>query len=510
MKRHKPLPYSTDWTFELIELYASEIARVAKHYQLSTYPIQMELISSEQMMDTNSTIGMPLGYYHWSYGKQFVNIEKQYRHGLRGLAYEIVINANPCIAYLLEENNMVMQAMVIAHACYGHNSFFKNNYLFKFWSHADAIIDYLLFARNFISECEEKYGIDEVEQLLDACHALSSHGVDRYQRPHALSLAEEKARQKAREVYLQAQVNDLWRTIPVQKTDANHAVDTKRFPKEPEENFLYFLEKNAPLLEPWQRETIRIVRKIARYFYPQRQTKIMNEGWATFWHYTIIQHMYDEGLLADEFMLEFLQNHTNLVQQLPYDHPYFNGINPYTLGFTIFSDIRRMCENPTDEDKQWFPDIVNRPWLEVLNNAMCNYKDESFIAQFLSPKVMRDLRLFSLVDDDTKPTLVIDAIHDEHGYRRLRQQLSTLYNVGEQEPNIQIVDVNLRGDRTLTLHHQMHLRRPLNQDTDEVLKHLHSLWGFPVVLKCINPDGEVVATYHCPKVAEDTKEDKGV
>ena len=315
-------------------------------------------------------------------------------------------------------------------------------------------------------------------------------------------MAEEKARQKAREIYLQAQVNDLWRTIPVPKTDPSQSVEAKRFPKEPEENFLYFLEKNAPLLEPWQRETIRIVRKIARYFYPQKQTKVMNEGWATFWHYTILQHMYDEGLLTDAFMLEFLQNHTNLIQQLPYDHPYFNGINPYSLGFAIFSDLRRMCENPTDEDKQWFPDMINRPWLEVLHDAMNNYKDESFISQFLSPKVMRDLRLFSLVDDDSKPALVIDAIHDEQGYKHLRQQLSTLYNVSEQEPNIQIVNMNLRGNRTLTLQHKLHLRRPLNQDTDEVLKHLHSLWGFPVVLQSVNPDGEVVATYCCPKTEE--------
>lgn len=504
MKTRKLLPYSADWSFELIDTYATEIARVAKDYKLDTYPIQIELISSEQMMDTNSTVGMPLGYYHWSYGKQFVNIEKQYRHGIRGLAYEIVINSNPCIAYLLEENDLVMQATVIAHACYGHNSFFKSNYLFKTWSQADAIIDYLLFARNFISECEEKYGIDEVEKLLDACHALSSHGVDRYQRPHPLSLAEEKAKQKAREVYLQAEVNELWRTIPVTKPQPDLSQTIKRFPSEPEENLLYFVEKNAPLLEPWQREIIRIVRKIARYFYPQKQTKVMNEGWATFWHYTIIQHMYDEGLLPDAFMLQFLQNHTNLIQQMSYDSPYFNGINPYSLGFALFSDLRRICEAPTDEDKHWFPDLVGKPWLEVLHHAMQNYKDESFIAQFLSPKVIRDLRLFSLVDDDNQSELFVDAIHDEPGYQKIRTLLSTMYNLAEQEPNLQIVNVDLRGDRTLTLHHQQHLRRPLNEDTGEVLKHLYTLWGFPVVLLSLDDEGNTVKRYQCPAEIERT------
>ena len=103
-----------------------------------------------------------------------------------GLAYEIVINSNPCIAYLMEENTMTMQALVIAHAAYGHNSFFKGNYLFRTWTNADAIVDYLLFARSYIAQCEERYGVDEVELLLDSCHALMNVGVDRYKRPQAL------------------------------------------------------------------------------------------------------------------------------------------------------------------------------------------------------------------------------------------------------------------------------------------------------------------------------------
>ena len=126
-----------------------------------------------------------------------------------------------------------------------------------------------------------------------------------------------------------------------------------RFPSEPQENLLYFFEKHAPLLEPWEREIVRIVRKIALYFYPQRQTKIMNEGWATFWHYNLLYELYDEGLLTEGNMLEFLQSHTNVVYQPEFDSPYYSGINPYTLGFAMFSDIRRMCENPTEEDKRF-------------------------------------------------------------------------------------------------------------------------------------------------------------
>ena len=469
---------------------------MAEGFGLDTYPNQIEIISSEQMMDAYSSVGMPLGYNHWSFGKQFLDTEKRYKRGHMGLAYEIVINSNPCIAYLMEENTMTMQALVIAHACYGHNSFFKGNYLFRTWTNADAIIDYLLFAKKYITRCEKRYGISEVEAVLDSCHALMNYGVDRYKRPSPLSPEEERLRQNEREEYLQSQVNDLWRTIPVVEKDDDETKEF-RFPHEPQENLLYFVEKNAPLMEPWQREIVRIVRKIAQYFYPQRQTQVMNEGWATFWHYTILNKLYDEGLVTDGFMMEFLQSHTNVVAQPPYNSPYFSGINPYTLGFAMMSDIKRICEEPTDEDKQWFPDIAGSNWMETLDFAMRNFKDESFIAQFLSPKLIRDLRLFAVLDDDSKNTLEITAIHDEAGYKKVRQAMVEQYNLGSREPNLQVYNVDLRGDRSLTLRHIQHNRKPLSDSADEVLKHLARLWGFTVRIDSIKEDGSRELTHEC-------------
>src|SRR5690554_6259803 len=252
----KPVSTGSEWTFDLIRQYDEEIAKCAAEFGLDTYPNQVEVISAEQMMDAYSSVGMPVGYNHWSFGKQFLSTSKGYQRGQMGLAYEIVINSNPCIAYLMEENTMPMQALVMAHACYGHNSFFKNNYLFKTWTDAESIIDYLLFAKHYINECEEKYGIAEVEAILDSCHALMNYGVDRYKRPQKLSLAEERRRQKAREAYLQTQVNELWRTLP--RMDDTKQAKKLRYPSEPEENILYFIEKHAPLLEPWQREIVRI------------------------------------------------------------------------------------------------------------------------------------------------------------------------------------------------------------------------------------------------------------
>lgn len=502
-RNRTPISNGSEWTFELIERYDHEIAKVAKEFGLDTYPNQIEIISSEQMMDAYASAGMPLGYHHWSYGKQFINVEQSYRRGNMGLAYEIVINANPCIAYLMEENSMTMQALVIAHACYGHNSFFKGNYLFRSWTDADSIIDYLLFAKNYIAECEQRHGIDQVEKILDSCHALMNYGVDRYRRPYPISAAEEQHRQQEREEQLQRQVNDLWRTIPESERGPDYMQEL-RFPSEPEENLLYFIEKNAPLLEPWQREIVRIVRKTAQYFYPQRQTQVMNEGWATFWHYTLLNSLYDRGLVNDGFMLEFLQSHSGVIFQPSYDASYYNGINPYALGFSMMRDIRRICEDPSDEDRYWFPEMAGKDWLEHMHLAMRDFKDESFILQYLSPRMMREFKLFSLVDDDKDAQLEINAIHNEQGYQGLRESLGNQYNLHNKEPNIQVYNTDVRGDRSLTLHHIRHDRRPLDEGAEEVLKHVHRLWGFQVHLLSIEPQSSGVSpiplqSFHCPE-----------
>jgi len=478
-----------EWTFELIEEYHREIAAIAEDFKLDTYPNQIELITAEQMLDAYASIGMPIGYSHWSFGKHFIRNEQQYRRGHMGLAYEIVINSNPCIAYLMEENTMMMQALVIAHASFGHNSFFKGNYLFQTWTDAEAIIDYLVFAKRYISECEERYGIEEVENLLDSCHALQNHGVDRYKRPNPISMREEKDRLKEREAYLQSQVNDLWlKTVP-QKEAEEEDCTQPNFPLEPQENILYFVEKNAPLLEPWQREVVRIVRKIGQYFYPQRQTQVMNEGWACFWHYHLLNELYDRGKVTDGFMLEFLQSHTNVVAQPEFDSEFFTGINPYALGYAMMTDIKRICVDPDDEDRRWFPDIAGSDWQQTLDFAMRNFKDESFISQFLSPRLIRQFKLFSILDDEQQNELEVTSIHNDAGYQYIRQALSNQYNLS--------YNVDIRGDRTLTLRHVPHHDVPLADTREQVLKHLRRLWGFDVKLETLDTEGQVKSTEEC-------------
>ena len=239
-----------------------------------------------------------------------VRDEALYRKGYQALAYEIVINSNPCISYCMEENTMAMQAVVIAHAAFGHNHFFKNNYLFQQWTDAGGILDYLDFAKRYIASCEELHGHEAVELTLDAAHALMGQGVFRYPRAAKLKLAEYERRRRERVERERRDYRDLWRTVPGAAPapkgdlDEQDARERKLRLRLPEENLLYFLEKNSPTLRDWQRELLRIVRNLAQYFYPQRQTKLMNEGCATFVHYTIVNRLYDKGLISEGALLE--------------------------------------------------------------------------------------------------------------------------------------------------------------------------------------------------------------
>jgi stage V sporulation protein R len=485
-----PLSHGADWDFDLLLRYDAAIAEVAGEYGLDTYPNQIEIITSEQMLDAYASSGLPVGYPHWSYGKEFIRNEQAYKRGMQGLAYEIVINSDPCIAYLMEENTMATQALVIAHASYGHNSFFKGNELFRQWTSADAIIDYLVFARRYVMECEERHGAEAVEVVLDACHALMHHGVDRYRRPAPLTLKAETARLAEREAHRERQFNDLWRTVPTAAT-VRPAHGSKPFPAEPQENILYFVEKYSPRLEPWERELVRIVRKLAQYFYPQAQTKVMNEGWATFWHYTILNRLQEKGLVDDGFMLEFLKSHTNVLYQPSYDSNMYSGINPYALGYAMFAELKRICEKPTAEDRAWFPDLVGGDWQKVLDFAMRNFKDESFIAQYLSPRLIREFHLFAIADHRAEATFMVDSIHDDAGYRRVRKLLAQQHAQEMRVPDVQVLRFDRDGDRSLTLRHNQRRGRPLSDAAAKVVIHLRRLWGFPVRLETWEDDARV-------------------
>jgi stage V sporulation protein R len=506
LKASAPLFTGPNWDFNALRQVYDAIEEIALgELGLDVYPVQIEVITSEQMLDAYASVGLPLMYRHWSFGKRFAYHETLYRRGLQGLAYEIVINSNPCICYIMEENSMTMQTLVMAHAAFGHNHFFKNNYLFRQWTDADGILDYLSFARDYVAKCEERHGAEAVERVLDAAHALKEHGVNRYAHRSSPNLAEEQRRSEERRAYDEATFNDIWRTVPTSEKSDGAAADVELERQEirrrlgvPEENLLYFIEKRAPRLEDWQRELIRIVRLVSQYFYPQKQLQLMNEGCATFVHYEIMQRLHDRGLITEGSMLEFLHSHSSVVFQPGFDDPRFSGLNPYALGFAMMSDIKRICEAPTQEDHDWFPEIAGAgDAFGVLRHAWANFRDESFVLQYMSPEIIRRFRLFQIADDSSKPSLRVEAIHDDDGYRRVRTALSRQYDLSRREPDVQVVDVDLTGDRCLVLAHQVHDGVLLDEKTcRSVLRYTASLWGYSVKLLEVEAASEkVLKTY---------------
>ncbi|MFG0262977.1 MAG: SpoVR family protein [Novipirellula sp. JB048] len=490
----------SEWDFDSLHRVHEAIERIAiDELGLNVYPNQIEVITSEQMLDAYAAIGMPLMYQHWSFGKHFAREELLYRKGARALAYELVINSDPCVSYVMEENTMTMQALVIAHAAFGHNHFFKNNHLFRQWTRADRVLDDLAYAKRYVAECEQRYGLLAVESILDAAHALMAHGVSRYAPKRSLRSKDRIAKAARRREHEQATYNDLWRTLPGQgKSRSSETPDPDAPLTEslhlPEENILAFLANHAPKLKDWQREILQIVCRTAQYFYPQRQTKMMNEGCATFVHYKIMNRLYHTGKIDEGSMLEFLHMHSAVITQPPFDHRRFSGLNPYAIGFAMMQDLAKICDDPSDEDRAWFPEIAgNGQSMATLRSAWSEYRDESFIRQFLSPRLIREMRLFAVADESKLPYMSVDAIHNEPGYREIRRQLAEQYDMLKHEPEIEVTEADLTGSRRLVLTHRVRGGRLLaKNDCNRTLGHIAKLWGYRVRL--IEIDSETSKT----------------
>lgn len=490
----------TDWAFPLLELAWEEIAQIAdEELELSVprnnlYVNQFETVTAEQMLDAYASIGLPVNYPHWSFGKGFLKHQKAYEHGHSSLALEMVINTSPCINLLMEENLAFSQVMVMAHAGVGHNAVFKNNAYFKEWTQAGSIIDYMLFARDYIRHCEERYGEREVEQVLDACHALAQHGIDKFKRKHRPKLSEEQRLKQlmAEDERKQHELDIiLKRTTIIDADEKKLSLDEGDHFEEDEENILYFIMKKSPNLARWKREIIRIVYKINTYFSPQSATKILNEGMASFCHYYIMSRLEEKGIITSDAYMAFLHLHSSVIYQPAYSSKHYSGTNPYALGFAILMDVKRICENPTEEDKRWFPKLIGKRWQDAVKEASFEHRDDSFIQQYLSPKVIRDLKLFSVntkyEEDSTfgHPTAMayVSEIHDELGYENLRTTLARSKERINYVPQIVVQGVDLEGDRILHLRYDSYKERTLDEDdATEVLAYADSLWGYNVKL----------------------------
>ncbi|MFZ7104038.1 MAG: SpoVR family protein [Peptococcaceae bacterium] len=432
-----------DYTMKQLEYWDERIRNIAESAGLDCYPQEFEICSYEDMLCYLAYTGMPSHYPHWSFGKAYEKNKTFYQYNLQGLPYEMVINSNPCIAYLIRENTLLLQILTMAHV-YGHNDFFKNNRLFKEGTSADHTIQIFknnsARVRNYISDPSIGYG--KVERIINAGHAL------RYQTVRAVNtkrISPEEQRERLLAKYY-AELEK--RTVLDSKKDVPFP-DLHKIPLEPEEDLLGFLMEYSPL-EEWEKDLLAIVAQETRYFIPQIETKIMNEGWASFWHYKILS-----GLdLAQELHLEFLSRHNQVIRLVT------GSLNPYYVGYKIFESLEKHC-GPAK--------IFEVRQME---------RDYSFIWKYLTRELCTEMHLFQYQRKSDE--YVIDELADEEGWQEIRRNLADHVGMGSI-PVIKVVEV-IGKDKVLLLEHEYDQRELEMVYARETLKYLNTLWDGKVIL----------------------------
>jgi stage V sporulation protein R len=396
-----------------------------------------------------------------------------YDYGAAGLPYEMVINSNPCLAYLMRDNTLLLQILTIAHV-YGHNDFFANN--FTFTSNIDAQYTLEMFKNH--GERVDSYiedpsiGIDAVEATLNHAHALS------LQRSRNLAITRLTPAEQARRKWEEAQhPEDPYRDIHPKKEFV--APDLDKFPIEPEENLLEFISTCNPGMPDWQRDLLDIVDKETKYFIPQMETKIMNEGWASYWHHKIM----NELKLPQELHLEFIVRHNQVLRPTP------GGLNPYHLGFVMWHDIERRW-NEGDTGREFSDDTPpadietmderDTPGRKKIFQIRESDRDSSFLRRFLTVDIMRELELFQ--HEKRGKERIITKVSDEEHWQQVKETL--IKNVGTGNiPVIKIIDADFGKRRTLHLQHYHDGRDLQLEYAEHTMRHLQALWGREVVLE---------------------------
>src|SRR5579885_2977584 len=417
---------------ELVE-WDRRIREKVDEFGLKCCPQEFEICDHNQMLGYMAHSGMPSHYPHWSYGKAYEKLKTLYDHGVSGLPYEMVINSNPAIAYLMRDNSLLLQILTIAHV-YGHNDFFTNNFTFTSATRAELTIEtfkaHALRVRRYTED--PSIGIEKVERILDAAHALA------FTCRRNLSIRKLSREEQVERAIEQAQP----RPDPFQRIHPRAEFkepETRRVPLEPDEDLLLFIRDHNPFLAEWERDLLTIVDEETKYFLPMMETKIMNEGWASYWHKKIVESLkLDQGL-----HLEFLVRHNQVLRPIP------GQINPYHLGFKVWEDIDRRHENPTPEEIRKYG-APTKSGTEKLFEVREVERDTSFLRRYLTEELMRELDMFEY--EARGDELVVDKVSDEEGWRKVKETL--LKNVGTGWiPVIKVEDADYGHTRTLYLKH---------------------------------------------------------
>ncbi len=489
------IPYDTKLPPDLRSL-KQEIEGYARDYGLDFYETIFEVIDAEDLNEVAAYGGFPTRYPHWSFGMQYEQLHKGYSYGLSKI-YEMVINNDPCYAYLMRCNHTVDQKLVMAHV-YGHCDFFKNNAYFSHTNRKmmDEMANHGVRMRRYV----ERFGEDDVEAFMDRCMSIDDlidiHSTAIQRRPqdsrYDFKEEEDEAMRLTRfrsKEYMDSYINppELLRQEEEERRKLKEET-ASRFPERPEKDVLLFLLEHAPL-KPWQRDVLSIVRDEAYYFTPQGQTKIMNEGWASYWHSTI---MTQKGLQPSE-LIDYADHHSGTMATQP------GRLNPYKLGIELFRDIEHRwntgrfgkdfdeCED-LEERKNWNKDLgLGR---EKIFEVRRIHNDITFIDTFLTPEFCMEHKLFAFSYDDQADQYFIESRQFQQVKQRL---LFSLTNFGK--PWIYVVDGNYRNRGELLLQHEFNgIELRLDQAAD-TLANIQHIWSRPVNLQTVVDDQPTLLTF---------------
>ena len=419
----------SDWVIDDLKKWDDRICEIAKDKGLDWFPIDYEVCDYYEMIGHMSYHGLPSHYSHWSYGKSFERTHQMYNLGAEGLPYELIINSDPSIAYLMKENPLYLQILIMCH-CVGHSDFFKNNRIFEKTNPKNIVARMRNSKKRIQSYIEDPHiGLEKVEEFLDSLHAI------RFQTERS------SIRRLSRDEILKKYISKMNRSK--NKKGLIKVEDLEKRLLEPDRDLLGFLEDYGTHFKDWQLDLIRIVRKESQYFIPQIKTKIMNEGWASYWHYNLMKELD----LPQKYHIPFLKSHNQVIR------PHIGRINPYHLGFHMFQKIHE------------------RHGIEECFEARDIHDDEAFLRRYIQFEDMRELNLFSY--SRKKDEITIDDVSDDKGWKIIRNDL--LMNIGMNTiPYVIVSDITNNGD--LILQH-LHDGRDLDLEyAESVMNHIMKMW----------------------------------
>jgi stage V sporulation protein R len=461
-----------------------QIEELARGYGLDFFETVFEMCTYEEINMVASYGGFPTRYPHWRYGMEYLQMQKSYEYGLSKI-YEMVINTNPSYAYLMDCNLDVDQKLVMAHV-FGHVDFFKNNLWF---AHTNRkMLDTMANHATKIRQYMDRYGQSTVEAFIDLCLSLDNL-IDPYavhiKRQRDSTEADIEAAEADGSVpkipakgYMDRHINPPEYLAAQKKRKEDDLASMRSFPEEPVRDVLSFLLDNAPL-QRWQYHVLRIIRDEAVYFAPQGQTKIMNEGWATYWH----TRMMTQDILNDAEVIDYCDHHSGTVHQQP------GRLNPYKMGVELFRHVERRwdrgqfgkdwlaCDDPRERAK-W--DTGAGLGRKKIFEVRQTHNDVTFLDTFLTADFCREQGFFTTTFDSKSGQWVIDS----REFADVKQQLLNMLAM-KGTPRIYVVDANHNNRGELRLHHSYEGLDIQLDWASVTLGNLAAMWGRPVHLDTV-------------------------